>query len=228
MIRKILVLSILCSLIIFFWPGEPSKAPSVSFHYNAAIDNYLCQRKSKARILPNWHSELTSKLPQLEQVWNQLGPRLLAETSKLTGKPFPYSHYNVSVFLCPDLPGLSFPIIMVPVRMYLKHAVIQQTWGKNEFVDMVYHELLHLYVARALHWNLWTPLLKKHHNEALNTKIHLHLFALQKAVYFNLGLQKEWQIVVEENKQFPTQYSRAIAIVEEDGYQPYINELRSD
>lgn len=216
----------LASLLIALRPGTPTEIPIVTFHYSNAIDCYLCSSDEKSKILPTWHTELKEYLPFLENEWNKFGPRFLDATSKLIGKPFSYPKFDIPIFLCPNLPGTGLPL-MVPVRMYLKSAVTEKPWGRSEFVDMVYHEMLHVYIARALHWNLWTPLLIKYRHEDLNTKIHLHLFAVQKAVYFNLGMEKRWQIVVARNKEFPPQYSRAINIIEKEGYQPFINELKN-
>ena len=216
---------LLCvSLLIALWPGIPARVPLVKFHYQAAIDRYLCSSEGKSRILPSWHTELETKFSLLKDEWSNVGPKLLAETSKLIGTPFSHSEYDIPIFLCPSLPGIGFPI-MIPIRMYLKNAVVEKPWDKSEFVDMVYHEILHLYIARALHWNFWTPLLSKYRDEKLNTKIHLHLFAVQKAVYVNLGLRKQWKVVVTRNREFSSQYSRAIDIIEKEGYQPFIDEL---
>ena len=220
-----LLVFLLVALVVALWPGTSANVPSVQFHYSEAIDRYLCFG-NKARIQPSWHTELEATLPLLEHEWIESGPKFLAETSKIIGKPFSYSEFDIPVFLCPSLPGIGFPL-MVPVRMYLKSAVIDKPWGRSEFVDMVYHELLHVYVARALHWNFWTPLLRKYGNEDINTKIHLHLFALQKAVYINLGMEKRWLIVVSRSREFPPQYSRAIEIVEKEGYQPFVDELKN-
>lgn len=205
--------------------SKSSIAPVVKFHYSAAIDKFVCPAQGKNKILKSWHDELKIKQDLLEQEWNNNGPKLLGETSKLIGKPFSYAHADIPIFLCPNLPGMGLPL-MIPVRMYLQNAVVEQPWHNSEFVDMVYHEILHMYVAKALHWNYWTPLLKKYGDEDINTKIHLHLFALQKYVYFHLGMEKQWQMVVARCEEFPPQYSRAIKIVEKEGCQPFIEELK--
>ena len=90
---------LLCvSLLIALWPGIPARVPLVKFHYQAAIDRYLCSSEGKSRILPSWHTELETKFSLLKDEWSNVGPKLLAETSKLIGTPFSHSEYDIPIF----------------------------------------------------------------------------------------------------------------------------------
>lgn len=214
-------------ILVYNWLGGPtSTSPQVTFHYIKAIDNLLCSKKGKDKIKPAWVTELKEKKPWLEQGWQAVGPQLLSETVREVGKPFTYTKINISIFLCPELPGFSFPII-IPVSMYLDSASNQSPWHRSEFIDMVYHEMLHTYIMKALHWNYWTPTLKKYSNEDFNTKLHLHLFALQKSVYLHLGMKKQWEFIVLRLNQAAPQYKRAITIINQEGYAAFVNELKN-
>lgn len=74
-----------------------------------------------------------------------------------------------------------------------------------------------------------SALLVKYKEEDIFTHTHMHLYALQKAVFLKLGLNTEWEYIVKWSREIPNKgYTRAINIVEEDeGYEPFVDELCS-
>lgn len=210
---------------IYAFSGDPSSTPRIGFHYSGYIDRLICPSDARASITPVARDELKRRLPDLDRLWSKEGPALLASASRLTGKPFAQSEYDIPVFLCSALPGWGLPL-MVPVNLYLRSMSGAGAWDDREFVDAVFHELLHMHVVRSLGWSLRTPLLKRLTGEAFYTKIHVHLYAVQKAVYADLGKEDYWARTVARAKTFPPEYSRAIDRVEQDGAQPWIEELR--
>jgi len=166
-------------------------------------------------------------MPELTNAWDGEGPSLLQTATKIIGKPFIYSEKDIPVFLCSAIPGWGLPL-MVPVTPYLKTANGSDTWDNFEFIDAVFHELLHMYVVRALRWNPRTDLLKKFGNEAIYTKIHLHLYALQKAVYLASNKGDWWARTLKRTRGFGAEYQRAVDIVEQEGFEPFIKELKGE
>lgn len=233
MFKKVIFSILLLFLIVFSWLwfaiqpgiGDPTYNPNVMFHYDNRIDRYLCPTEVQTSINDTWLIELKQRLPELNQKWQEVGPHLLAATTQLIGKPFRHNSYDIPVFLCSAIPGFGLPLV-VPVNLYLNAPGKDKKWSDEEFVGAVYHELLHLYVAHALNWNLWTPLLKKYKSEAAYTKIHVHLYAIQAKVYKLLGMEREWEITVLRAKTFPAAYSRAIKIIEAEGPEPFLDELK--
>ncbi len=210
---------------VLLWPGASTEVPEVSFHYSAAVDQFLCPSLAKSKILPSWDNELAERAREFDRVWNMVGPNLLQAASQIVGKPFSKAHFNIPIFLCPALPGWGFPIA-VPVNMFLHSASGEGALDIKEFPDVVFHEILHLYTIRALGWNFRTPLLSRFKDEAVYTKLHLHLYALQKAVYTHIKQPEKWKYIIESAKSFPPAYARAFELVELEGMQPFIDELR--
>ena len=70
-------------------------------------------------------------------------------------------------------------------------------------------------------------LLKKYSAEHPVVKNHIHLLALQQAVYLSLKWKTKLEQVKKKDKSFPNGfYKRAWEIVEEEGHEGFINELK--
>lgn len=206
--------------------GRPSNQPLVTFSADSFVDHYICPEQGRTKIQPHWASELDARLPQLQKAWDANGPPLIQKTVEMTGMQMSHSVYDLPVFLCPVLPSWGFPIAMAG-NNYLPSVDPSLQWSELEWVNAVFHELLHYYVVEALHWNYWTPMLTKYKDEATYTKFHLHLYALQKEAYTRLGRQAEWVTTVQRAKSsFAPEYSRAIDIVEKEGTASFLVELR--
>ena len=68
------------------------------------------------------------------------------------------------------------------------------------------------------HMQAQSRLLSEHQNENRRVKNHLHLLALGKAVYLELGLASELEEIIEIDGQLPgSAYKRAWEIVNQTG-----------
>lgn len=84
---------------VLLWPGASTEVPEVSFHYSAAVDQFLCPSLAKSKILPSWHNELAERAREFDRAWNMVGPNLLQAASQIVGKPFSkaFPHPNFSM-----------------------------------------------------------------------------------------------------------------------------------
>lgn len=216
-------------------PNAGSAAPRITFRYAPYVDNLLCPLSRVVRppvSVPDvavdfdrLAADLSRELPRLQKVWDERGPELLKAASELLGSKFAYDQDEMGLFFCPRLPSWAKPRL-ISVWQYMPSVPASARWSDEEFVDVVFHEQLHMLVNRLLGWKLDSPTLERYADEPLFTKIHIHLYAIAKAVYFKLGLEERWRKIKERSKTFPPQYPRAIAIAEKEE-RALLNELKT-
>ena len=202
---KLLLLSLLLTL-------RAQATPVVEFYDATFVDRFLCRGKVAAE---------QANRDALIKLWKRWEKPLLDEAAKVMGRPWRRDVIHVGLFRCDSLPGWGYPLL-VPMAPYAS--------APEHFVDAVFHEILHVPVF----WNLahrqkgaFTPLLKAHLGEPLDTLAHLHLNAVQKEVYNRLGRGDFLAAVVSRANHFPVGYARAWEILREEGHGPYLEELRS-
>ena len=90
---------------------------------------------------------------------------------------------------------------------------------------MSFHEWIHLFLQGFFDFN--SPLLQKYKDESFNVKAHLHLMALERAVYTDL---KRNDFLESANNVYRNvikgDYARSWEIVEKEGFQVFLNELK--
>ncbi len=213
-----------CFIVFLFFisglPTEDSNNPRVIIEYAPNVDRYFCSPYGKGKIKPDWGKELARKFPKFEAFWNRIGPNILMKTSELTGKHFVFSEKKAYLFMCPSLSAFTIPL-MIPITEFVQE---QNKVNEVILVDSIFHNVLHLFVASALFPGYYTPQIGQHFHESWATLTHLHLFALQKAVYLNTNQQYLWFQVKDRTKD--PDLIRAINIVETTGTQPFIDELK--
>jgi hypothetical protein len=98
----------------------------------------------------------------------------------------------------------------------------------ESFADLVFHEMLHTWVTENMTWP--TPLTTKYGNEERTVTNHLHLMALQKFVYTELGRADLLRMIDDQyrNMSAPA-YNRAWEIVSTiEGYEAFIAEIERE
>ena len=91
------------------------------------------------------------------------------------------------------------------------------------------HEVLHRFVDDILGGMFpSTPLLRKYREELLLVRRHLHVDALQKAIYVRMGRKPEINaIIASDSMDWGAGYARAWDIVNHhEGHEAFIRELR--
>jgi hypothetical protein len=95
--------------------------------------------------------------------------------------------------------------------------------------SVIFHEILHKFLGS--HLPAQSALLAAHQNEGKRVRDHLHLLALEKSVYLELGLTTELKEIIEIDRQLPGGiYKTAWGIVNktESEYLKYLAEIRGD
>jgi hypothetical protein len=214
-------------LLIFSCIGARSEwatYPKVFIEHGISLDLQACPSGISDLVL----NEVTSNLPEFQALWGYNESSLLGSTVEIVGKSFSRKEETVSVLVCPSLKGQAQPIL-IPIWPYLNSTTNGQPFDRLFFVGITFHELLHRYVDKVFGgMNPSTPLLQKYGNENILVRRHLHVLALQRAVYLHLGRENEINAIAEnDSRYFGSDYARAWAIVNSiEGIKHCVAELR--
>ncbi len=213
--------------VLAFLAGIPAGAapPIVKITYSPAQDA-ACAADGHYMIQKQWEDEVTRDLPRVHELWDALGPKLLTATEKITGKQFSRRDVEIRLTLC-NLPSeSSHGDIKVNMRFAL-HTFTKDPVSLRYKVSLFYHELLHEFVDKNLPAH--SELLRQHASEPERVRDHLHLLALEKAVYLRLGLKEELAEIIRVDGELPNGfYKRAWEIVNtgETTHLKYVDELK--
>lgn len=203
-------------------PPINSPLPKESLFYAVMFDN-VCTTKTSYKINASWVQELKHQLPHWKALWNQEGMQLLETTTALIERPFVQENFQVALSLC-SFPSMSAPLI-VNAR-YALHSFTNNPISGAVLINTIYHEILHNYIDSFLPKN--TSLLLKYSKESPGVLSHLHLFALEKAVYLKLGWQSTLNAVIAKDNSLPNNdYKRAWEIInQKENYHDFVDELK--
>jgi hypothetical protein len=113
---------------------------------------------------------------------------------------------------------------LVNIRPYLKST--SGNLPMLSFVQLSFHEWIHLYLESF--YDFKSPIFEKYKDETFNVKAHLHLMALEKAVYLKL---KREDFLNSANNVYRNvikgDYSRSWEIIEKDGFESFLVDLRT-
>jgi len=184
-----------------------SSPEETRFRYDPVVDR-VCSALLGPDIQDSWRSELESKLPRLEALWRTQGMALVDESATILGQPID-SAVRVQITLC-NTPSRSFPLI-VNLRYALRPFTANPV-ALAVKVGTLHHELLHRPVDERIPGD--SALLAGLEEEHPRVRNHVHLLALQKATYLNLGLNAELEALIAADSALPNgYYRRAWAIV---------------
>ena len=221
---------LLAATIFVFIIAATAVCPSYAASFNvklspSVIFDTVCAKETGYKINKSWKDELNTRLPALQAHWNKEGSKLLETTEKIIGKPFDIRNYRVALTLC-SFPSMSDPLL-VNMRYSLK-SFTANPLSSAVSVSIIYHEILHPYVASLIPKN--SALLRKYSHESPTVKEHLHLLALMKAVYLALGQKKQLDAIIIKDNSLPNpSYKRTWEIINgKEGYRSFINELKTN
>ncbi len=198
----------------------------------AFIFDFECQGKTGFKIDPDMQSEFLQKVGQFQKEWDERASRLISTSEKNAGRTFSRKEYSVALTLCKWTP-MGDPAFIVSVRPYLGSQRID---GKtnlplnmNAFVSMTHHELLHSLVDNIVNqeFSSSSALLEKYKNETYTVLVHLHLMAIQKAVYEQLEEKDLLQATDQLYSYIGGDYQRAWDIVWTEGADKFLGELKA-
>jgi hypothetical protein len=197
--------------------------PQVIISYNPAMDSVCAWLKGSA-IKDSWKAELSSRQAEFEQLWISSGPKMMDAVESITGKTFSSRSATVRLTLC-DIPSESFIGIVINMR-YALQSFTPKPVPMRYKVNTLFHELLHTFLVDHPVAN--SELLKDFSTEPERVRNHLHLFALEKAVFLQLDEHQALQELVAIDSQLPGGfYKRAWEIVNasDSEYLKYIAEV---
>jgi hypothetical protein len=219
-IGRILLPVLLATIAFAVFATRSGKGISVTYSPNLDV---ICSMVRGPRIREEWKTELLSRLEEYRELWNRVGPRLLAGAEAITGIPQPAAA-KVRLTLC-NVPSQSIFGISVNMRFALK-SYSKAPVPLRYKVDTQFHELLHRMLRG--HIPVESRLMVAHSNESECVRDHLHLLALQKAVLLRLQDGAPLADVLRVDSSLPSGcYRRAWEIVNasESEYQAYVSEI---
>ena len=196
--------------------------PKVIVSYADMFD-VVCAKQLTYQIDPKCVEEVTKRLPEFQSHWDQVAKDLLGTTEKAIGKKFSEHEISLALSAC-YFPSMSNPLL-INIR-YSLSSVTSHPLEPSVTMSIFFHEILHRYLNNKI--PATSHLLEKYKTENETVSSHLHLFALQKAVYLRLKQATILQKVIAKDQSLPnSSYKRTWQIVNElENYQDFIRELR--
>lgn len=219
--RRIIPLCFLLASSSFAAQALAGSTPIVNLSYANLFDEF-CAQQTKYKIDPAWVAEINTRLPEFRREWAKEGPLLLRTSEQIVGRKFKDREVAVSLSVC-SMPSMGDPML-INMRYSLK-SFIATPLPMDVTIGNIYHELLHRYLEGNIPGD--SPLLLKYKSEDETVKAHLHLLALQEAVYLKLGRDSILRQIVEKDRSLPNKsYARAWDIVNnQEKYQSFVAEL---
>jgi hypothetical protein len=198
-----------------------ASVPTVVLVYNAAFDE-ACAERAGDPLEAATVDELKRRLPTLQEAWLELGPAWLEAAEASVGRPFGFAETTAALVTC-GVPSWSRPLT-INARPYLRESAGRHPVDSRQFVRTVVHEVLHRYVESTLPRG-GSELLRKYRSESAVVRQHLHLFALEEAVYppQDLAGVKSFEATLMDARWF----ARARQIVRAEGKDAFLSELKA-
>lgn len=200
--------------------AEEPMYPKLFFSYSYAYDDYCSEYNP---VDEAWSEEAQRREKEFEKVWEDEAPQFFKQLFAEFGKGFSRREYTATLSVCPGKPSYSNPIVL-KINPYLKSYKPDMPMRPLfTFADLVFHELLHTWIVENLKES---ALLLKYKNEDRSIRNHLHLMAVQILIY--RGLERK-DLLDWLEMQYPRMrgpYQRAWQIVNDEGYEAFIAELK--
>jgi hypothetical protein len=180
-----------------------------------------CAGWLKTKIDPQRVAETARRTAEFQALWDKEGPRYLSATFNEIGVKFPFREMQAVLTVCPVVDSMSTPLL-INVTPFLSDA--QKPLPLWFLSETVFHELMHTYVRQI---NDVSALRKKYQTEPLVTLNHLHVMALEKFALTKLGEPERLKYLDQLiNTVAPPTYKRAWEIVNVEGYEAFVAELK--
>jgi hypothetical protein len=211
---------------------DAPRVPAISLIYAGLLENH-CARMMKVPVDTEAVREARARAKEFDQLWQREAPRLLEEVVRQTGHGFSFREAVAALHVCPGLPsGTSMPLTINMIR-FLDATTMGKPEPLERFAPVLLHETLHRYIVATMQkvtgreepFTGTTPLLQKYGAENYTVRAHLHLMAIEEAVYSALEKHQALADIRARDQEFPS-YKRARAIVLEEGAAKLLAEIR--
>jgi hypothetical protein len=202
--------------------AEEPGIPKLFFRYSRLFDANCPADKP---IDPAWAQEAQAREAEFAAIWARESQILFGAIVSEFGKGFSRKEFTATLSVCPAWLSYSDPLVL-NVRRYLKSFMKERPVLPDlAFVDLVFHEMLHTWMVDNLSRS--SPLSQKYKEEPIAVRAHIHLMAMQIHIYTKLGRKAELEWIQETYSKIGGAYARAWSIVQLEGYENFINELRN-
>ena len=211
-----------------------AKAPEITLDWVGVHEQTLCNPPADIARFNAAKREAEERLPEFQKAWAKYGPDWLRRTEKLVGEEFQYREALNTLIVCPDQPwGTSYPLttnlewfLAAYNGKYRNHLLWEEL-----FAERVFHEVLHRYIRDIVGQGSGQPvqdtaLMAKYRSEPFATRVHLHIVAIERALFQSLGRNELLPILRQDHQEAPA-YARAYEIVDQEGAAAVIADLRS-
>lgn len=201
----------------------------------APIFDMICQQtpfKIDPKLQSKLRTELTQRIESFQSEWDKVAATIVPESEKLAGRVFSRKEYSVALSLCGWIP-MGDPVFLVSALPYLgrprKSNGFDMPMSMSAFISMTHHELLHSLVDNIINieFSNSSTLLKRYEKEPFNVLVHLHLMAIQKAVYEKMENSSLLSSTDELYAFIGGDYQRAWSIVKNEGANVFLKELQA-
>jgi hypothetical protein len=191
--------------------------PILKFIYAYPLDREL--RKSfedRGQIYPT-REEISKTMERWEALWQDAEKRhcLLDKLATITER---VPERNLECFIF----GRGLTPKSAPFMLPIWNRQ-QEQWSDEKFIDLMIHELLHIFQSTN-NADYWKFVQEKYSAEEPVTQNHLLLYAMLQQIY-----QDIWQTEPIDfgRDNMPPGYARAISLVKEIGYKELIEEYKN-
>lgn len=235
--RPVLLAALLCLVDAAMHQACAQGVPAVTLKPSPVPFDLMCEELTRHRhqatgrgpawkIDPEWSKDLAARLPEFQAHWDAEASDLVGTALAVAGRPFPHREMIATASLCAVI-SMSNPLVL-NMRRFLPGPTGGKPQDKVLFAALVFHELLHTYVAA--HRPPVTPLLLEHQavfERSLIARNHVHLFALMQVVYGRLGRAEDLQRVIASDRSGPDpDYGLAWDLVDRIGADRLVAELK--
>src|SRR6516225_7556403 len=203
--------------------SQPAQPPVIEILYppGGSLLDRLCKSGFKRPVNDEALSAAVRQRPVFQKQWDAEGPVYLNAAMGEIGLDFPYREMQATLTVC--LPASTSVPLIIDVRPFLPTATKRAPdW---EFAEVMFHELMHMYVSPVLERS---ALMQKYKDEPLTARYHLHVMAMEEMTLRKLNMLDRLKTIDQEYRNGPDHaYKRAWEIVEMEGYQRFIGELKA-
>lgn len=183
------------------------------------------QKSDDEKLKESWSIELKSRVSEFQKRWDEDSAELFKVLISEFKKDFSRIEYTASLSACAPAPSMPDPLVL-NVSRYLKSFSTQKEEPKDMklFVDVPFHELLHLWLFE--HLAKGTPLQVKYKNEKPGVVSHIHLFAMESLIYEKTHRGELWKEVQAFHLRMGGIHKRAMEILEKESRDVILKELK--
>ncbi|MGZ3771765.1 MAG: hypothetical protein ACXVCP_19465 [Bdellovibrio sp.] len=212
--------NILASPKLFFsWTNIYDKMCARGFEYSK-ID----QEEDSEKLKLSWSIELKKRVPDFQKQWDEDSQALFKVLVTEFKKDFSRSEYTASLSACAPAPSMPDPLVLNVSRYLRAYRAPKEPKDMKFFVDIPFHELLHLWLFE--HFPQDTPLKLKYKNEKIGVVSHIHLFAMESLIYEKANKLDIWKEVHDFHMRQGGIHGRAMEILDKEGRERILSELK--